>query len=228
MDREKIALFLTELRKEKQLLQQDLAALMMVSPQAVSKWETGESIPDIETLQRLANFYQITVDEILQGKRKETQTDETKSVEKKTKTSFSKSGVTTMIYAFVFFLLGFSSVISGTVIDFIGTMHFNFYQLVFTAEYEWGNYLFLLTFLSFCFLLIVGVLDFFAKEKDERKKWLKIRNITSIVIAAFLLLLGLLFFNSAAGGLLIMIVASIAMIVFNYTLPFNKEDPMDQ
>ena len=55
MNREKMPSFLVTLRKEKNLLQQDIAEIFMVTPQAVSKWEKGESIPDIETLEKSLN-----------------------------------------------------------------------------------------------------------------------------------------------------------------------------
>lgn len=42
----------------------------MVTPQAVSKWEKGESIPDIETLEKITKFYDLTVEELLEGERK--------------------------------------------------------------------------------------------------------------------------------------------------------------
>ena len=70
MNREKMARFLVELRKEKNLLQQDVAELFNVTPQAVCKWEKGESVPDIEILQKVAKFYEVSLEEILEGERK--------------------------------------------------------------------------------------------------------------------------------------------------------------
>ena len=67
MNRPKMANLLIELRKNKDLTQQDVAELFYVSPQAVSKWEKGDSIPDIETLEKLSKFYQISIEEILNG-----------------------------------------------------------------------------------------------------------------------------------------------------------------
>ena len=71
MNREKMAQFISSLRKEKNLMQQDVAELFNVSPQAVSKWEKGDSIPDIEILEKLSNFYSVSIEEILNGERKE-------------------------------------------------------------------------------------------------------------------------------------------------------------
>ena len=57
---------LKNLRKEKNVSQETLAAYLNVSFQAVSKWENGNTCPDISLLPRIARFYGITVDELLQ------------------------------------------------------------------------------------------------------------------------------------------------------------------
>jgi transcriptional regulator with XRE-family HTH domain len=59
---------LIQLRKENGLTQSQLADMLGVSYQAVSKWERGENLPDAYTLLDLAKIYGVTVDEILQGK----------------------------------------------------------------------------------------------------------------------------------------------------------------
>ena len=54
-----------QLRKQKELTQEALAGHMGVSVQAVSKWECGQSCPDIALLPRLAAFLGVTVDSLL-------------------------------------------------------------------------------------------------------------------------------------------------------------------
>lgn len=54
-----------ELRRSKDLTQERLAELLSVSPQAVSRWETGTAMPDISLLIPLANIFDITIDELL-------------------------------------------------------------------------------------------------------------------------------------------------------------------
>ena len=53
------------LRKRKDLTQEQLADYMGISPQAVSRWETGATSPDISALPMLADLFGITVDELL-------------------------------------------------------------------------------------------------------------------------------------------------------------------
>lgn len=67
MDKIKFADRLTDLRKAQHMTQADLAKKLNISPQAVSKWETGESIPDIEMLELLADLYGLTLDELIRG-----------------------------------------------------------------------------------------------------------------------------------------------------------------
>jgi len=56
---------LKALRKEKNLTQEDTAELLGVSPQSVSKWERGDTLPDITLLPALANLYKVSVDFLL-------------------------------------------------------------------------------------------------------------------------------------------------------------------
>lgn len=53
------------LRKEKGYTQKKLADLMQVSAQAISKWETGQSYPDIELLPRLTDVLETNIDTLL-------------------------------------------------------------------------------------------------------------------------------------------------------------------
>ena len=59
---------LLKLRKEKNLSQEDLANILDVSRQTVSKWETGESMPDFNKICPLCEYFGITSDELITGK----------------------------------------------------------------------------------------------------------------------------------------------------------------
>lgn len=60
--KEIIAKNLIELRKVSKLTQAELAEKLNYSDKAVSKWERGESLPDIETFKKIADLYGVTVD----------------------------------------------------------------------------------------------------------------------------------------------------------------------
>ena len=60
---------LFNLRKNKKLSQEELANILGVSRQTISKWETGESTPDFDKIIPLCEFYGITSDELLSGKK---------------------------------------------------------------------------------------------------------------------------------------------------------------
>ena len=67
---------LQELRKQKNLKQEELAEQLFVSRTAVSKWESGRGYPIIESLKNIANFFDITIDDLLSGEELLTVSDE--------------------------------------------------------------------------------------------------------------------------------------------------------
>ena len=69
LDKKKFGAFLAQLRREKGLTQKELADQLYISNQAVSKWETGVSIPDTALLIPLANLLGVSLTELLQGER---------------------------------------------------------------------------------------------------------------------------------------------------------------
>ena len=81
MDQIKIGAFLKTLRKEKNLTQEQLAEQLGVSGRTVSRWETGSNMPDISLLVEIAEFYGISVTELIDGERKsEDMNEEVKEV----------------------------------------------------------------------------------------------------------------------------------------------------
>ena len=69
MDMQKIGVFLAELRKEKNLTQDELGEHIGVTNKTVSRWENGNYLPPVEMLQILSKFYGVSINEILNGER---------------------------------------------------------------------------------------------------------------------------------------------------------------
>ena len=63
-----ISKYLQFLRKSNNYTQDDLAKELGISRQAVSKWETGMTIPDLEVLLKISKIYDITINDILEPK----------------------------------------------------------------------------------------------------------------------------------------------------------------
>lgn len=76
MNPEKIGKFICELRKEKNLSQYQLADMIPISRQGVSKWERGVTTPDTQTLIQLSELFHVSIDELLRGERSENNTIE--------------------------------------------------------------------------------------------------------------------------------------------------------
>lgn len=69
MDQIATGKFIRELRKERGLTQQALADRLSISEKTVSKWETGKGLPEVGLMLPLCDALQITVNELLSGKR---------------------------------------------------------------------------------------------------------------------------------------------------------------
>lgn len=69
MNTQKLGAFIAQLRKEKGLTQLQLAELLNVTDKAVSRWETGKNYPDIDMFEDLSKILEVSVSELLEGKR---------------------------------------------------------------------------------------------------------------------------------------------------------------
>lgn len=63
---------LLELRKSKNLSQERLAEMLDVTRQTISKWETNQSVPDLDKIPLICDIYGISADELISGKAKTT------------------------------------------------------------------------------------------------------------------------------------------------------------
>ncbi len=69
MDQIKIGKFISECRKDQNLTQAQLAELLGITDRAISKWETGRSMPDSSLMLELCSILKITVNDLLSGEK---------------------------------------------------------------------------------------------------------------------------------------------------------------
>ncbi len=76
MNMERMGKFLKELRKEREITQEQLAEKLGVSSRTVSRWETGSNLPDLAVLIELADLYSVDIRELIDGERKSENMDQ--------------------------------------------------------------------------------------------------------------------------------------------------------
>lgn len=69
MDATKCGAFIAKLRSEREMTQKELSEALNVSDKAISRWETGKGYPDVSSLMALSEFFSVSVNELLSGKR---------------------------------------------------------------------------------------------------------------------------------------------------------------
>ena len=90
---------LYELRKQKGLSQEELANRLNVTRQTVSKWEVGDSTPDMEKLVALSALFNVSMDELVMGKEAVTQDNPSKTDSDEKKTLIKKGLKVISIFA---------------------------------------------------------------------------------------------------------------------------------
>ena len=126
MNQSNIGEFLKELRKEKGLTQEQLAEQFNVSRRSVSRWETGTNMPDISLLVELAEFFDVSIPEIINGERKsEVMNEEVKEVADKLSDYASAEKETILKNIRSQSIMGTVALIIYCVIELSGAMSYN-------------------------------------------------------------------------------------------------------
>ncbi|MBR3099832.1 MAG: helix-turn-helix transcriptional regulator [Clostridia bacterium] len=118
MDLQKTGNFLKELRKGKELTQEQLAETLHVSRRTVSRWETGSNMPDLDLLVEMADLYQVDLRELLDGERKKEKMNEElkETVLQVAEYSNAEKQRSTKIVR-VYFVIGILALIANAVIN---------------------------------------------------------------------------------------------------------------
>ena len=94
---------LRKIRKSKKMSQEQLAEKMNVTRQSVSKWENGESLPDIVSIMSLSDLYQISIDELLKGdKRMKEKMEKDANIAKANKRVILTTAIITLVVGIIY------------------------------------------------------------------------------------------------------------------------------
>ena len=181
MDQIKIGEFLKELRKEHNLSQEQLAERFNVSSRSISRWENGNTMPDISVMIELADFYDIDIRDLLRGERKSEQMDENLKetlVMVAEYTEAEKAKILKKVY-----VCGQGMVITSVASMIMYFLSYFFDEIVLTP--------FLLILASGILAINTVLASMQLKgdmSKDKNKKLIRITVTVWVVIAVFLLL----------------------------------------
>ena len=119
MNQYKVGNFIKELRKERNLTQEQFAEKFYVSRRTVSRWETGNNMPDLDILIKMSDFFDIDLREILDGERKnEKMNEEVKETVLKV-AEYSNEGKKRLAkVTLIYFVLGIISIIINLGMEF--------------------------------------------------------------------------------------------------------------
>lgn len=120
MDQIKVGNFIRDLRKEKNLTQEELAEHFNVARRTVSRWETGANMPDLGILVEMTDYFNVDLRELFDGERKsEKMNKELEDTVIKT-AEYSNAEKTKMAkITLVYFIVGIVALIANQVLLFL-------------------------------------------------------------------------------------------------------------
>lgn len=160
---------LQQLRKEKGLTQEELAAALYVSRTAISKWESGRGTPNIDSLRAIAAYFSVSVDDLLSADQLLSVAEE----ETKRKTAHLRDlvfGLLDMSTALFFFLPLFGQTY-GTTLQEVSLL-----SLTAVAPYMRVAYLSVVAL-----LIVLGILTL-ALQNTNLSLWFKLRTPASLFL----------------------------------------------
>lgn len=119
MDQIKIGNFIRDLRKEKNLTQEELAEHFSVARRTVSRWETGVNMPDLSILVEMTDYFNVDLRELFDGERKSEKMDkELKDTVRKTAEYSNAEKAKLAKATLVYFIAGIIALIANQILSF--------------------------------------------------------------------------------------------------------------
>ena len=185
---------LLELRKQKGLTQDQLAAALFVSRTAISKWESGRGYPSIDSLKAISVYFQVTIDELLSSEEILTAAEEDR---KQKKTSFCDLvfGILDMGTILSLFLPLYSQKTGGILLT--GSL---------LSLREMTSYLQLAYYGSVISTVLLGILTL-TLQNCQHAFWVRYKHILSVALSGLSLLLYIISLQPYAASFLFVFLA---------------------
>ena len=151
---------LIALRKGRELTQEQLAEMLNVSRQSISKWESGQVIPEVEKIVELSKAFDITLDYLLKSSEIDELSVKTDILERQQKQLLSREQTRTKIFKNILYSVAISLVFFA--VFFVE--HYFFFSL----EWEvWGKpIIFAEFFVATAIIIVIWAKSFTNKQKN--------------------------------------------------------------
>lgn len=157
---------LQQLRKQKNLTQEQLAEKLYVSRTAISKWESGKGYPSIESLKCISEFFKITIDELLSGE------ELINIAETESKTNIEK------VYSLIYGILDVM-VISFIFLPLYGQKINDYIYSVSLFEYsDTSNNIKLIYYITLISIALLGIVELFMQFCKNQKLKTVIKSLS--------------------------------------------------
>lgn len=162
---------LQKLRKQKKLTQEELAGLLFVSRTAILKWESGRGYPSIDSLKTIAEFFSVSVDELL-SEEELADDAEQKDIRKIQHVHSVMFGLLDCVVAVVFFLPFFGQRTGGIIYEI---------PLLSLTETQWYVRA---SYLAIVLLTVNWGIAELALQNYQGTGWIKCKNTVSVLLSA--------------------------------------------
>lgn len=203
MNQTEIGKFIAKCRKEKKLTQAELAEKLNITDRAVSKWETGKSMPDSSIMLKLCEILEITVNELLSGEKIEMESYEKKANEnlialkRKDENNISKNVILSILFS-VTLLIGIlvclicNIAISGKLTwSLIPISSIIFAWVVFFPSIRLGKRGIYFSFISLCVFIVPYL--FLLSRLTQEKRVYSIGSVMAVTSIIFLWIIAAVF-----------------------------------
>ena len=189
-------------RRKKGLSQEDVAAKLNVTRQTVSKWETDQTLPDLDKIESICELFEISTDELLKGKKEEVSLS---NPENKKKKALVVSGS-----IFLYFLGIIWIILAEELLNLNDGLTVSIFMLIYG-------------------LSTVNIVYYFMSNNNEKKEKKKIENkklnrIVEVVTILFVIIYLLVSFLTFAWHISWIIWLIYALVVSILKIIFNEEN----